>query len=166
MLARVLRRLAENCGTADGLAGWTDDHIRQAAWASVEAMEATLEVIKLILSGDLPRHSKLLDSALIGLRKPDGVVRSIAIGEVKYRVAALCANEACASIDAAPTPLQLGVGVSGGVEAAGHVLFSALAEHDHAMALLDVENAFNTVGRAVVFAAVQHHAPQLLTFVQ
>ena len=60
-------------------------------------------------------------------------------------MATLCPLEACAGAGGALKPLQLGVGVSGGVEAAGHVLLSALAEDDHAMALLlDVENAPNT----------------------
>ena len=43
---------------------------------------ATLAFVNLILSGELPRHDSLLESSLIGLRKPDGGVRPIAIGEV------------------------------------------------------------------------------------
>ena len=132
-----------------------------------EAHEATLDVVNVIFSGALPRYATLLDFALIGLQKPDGGLCPIANGEVWYRVATLCALEACAGAGGALKPLQLGVGVSGGVEAAGHILLSALAQDDHVMALLlDVENAFNSVDQAAVFAVVRDRILQLLTFVQ
>ena len=59
-------------------------------------------------------------------------MRPIAIGQVWYRVATLCPLEAYAGAGGALKPLQLGVGVSRGVEAAGHVLLSSLTEVDHA----------------------------------
>ena len=130
--------------------------------ATASAHEATLDVVNVIFSDALPRHVTFLDSALIGMQKPDGGVRPIAIGEVWYRVTTLCTLEAYAGAGGALKPLPLGVGVSGGVEAAGHVLLSALAEVDHAKAfLLDGENALNSVDRAAAFTAVRDRASQL-----
>ena len=58
------------------------EHILAATTTSADALGATLAFVNLILSGELPRHDSLLESSLIGLRKPDGGVRPIAIGEV------------------------------------------------------------------------------------
>ena len=46
------------------------------------------------------------------------------------------ALEACAAAGSALKPLKLDVGVSGGVDAAGHALQSASTEDDRALALL------------------------------
>ena len=63
-------------------------------------------------------------------------------------------------------PIQLGAGVSGGVDAAAHAVNAALAADPEAMALhMDIRNAFNTVGRDAIFAAVKRESPQLLPFV-
>ena len=107
VLSAVLRRFTAKRGTAGGITGRTCDHTKQAATAPAELQEATLDVVNVNLSGAVPRHPTLLDSALIGLKKPDRGVRPIAIGEVWYRVAALCALQAYAG--GAMEPLQLGM---------------------------------------------------------
>ena len=56
--------------------GWTYCHIRQVAAASAKAHEATLDVVNVILSDDLPRRATL-DSALIGLQKSGGGMLSL-----------------------------------------------------------------------------------------
>ena len=59
-----------------------------------------------MLSGMLPRECGLLDSKLLALQKDAGGVRPIAIGEVWYRLAAMCAIEAVGKAAAA----SVGVG--------------------------------------------------------
>ena len=120
-----------------------------------------------MLSGKLPRHGTLLDSALIGLAKPNGDVRPIAIGEVLYRFAASCALAALGPAGVNLAPVQLGGGVPGGTEAATHAVKAALAADPQAIALhMDVRNAFNLLGRKAIFAAVKRERPELLPFVQ
>ena len=122
-----------------------------------------------MLSGKLPRSEWLLDSLLVGLSKTDGShgVRPIAIGEAWYRLVGTCVLEAVQGVGQSLAPLQLGVGVSGGVEAAGIAVRAALAQDDQAMALkLDIANCFNSLKRSAVFRAVQRHVPDLLPFVQ
>jgi hypothetical protein len=122
VLQRALQRLDAKRGAPGGPTGWTYEHLLAAAQASAEATSAILAVVNLILSGELARHDSLLDASLIGLQKPGGGVRPIAIGEVWYRFASLCALTALADVGPSLAPLQLGVGMSGGVDAASHAI--------------------------------------------
>ncbi|MES2940453.1 MAG: reverse transcriptase domain-containing protein, partial [Pseudomonadota bacterium] len=166
-LQHVLRDLEGKTGKASGPTQLTYEHILAATKASAEALSATLAFVNLILGGELPRHSSLLDSSLVGLRKPDGGVRPIAIGEVWVRLAGLCALHACADAGRDLAPLQLAVGVSGGVEATVHALRASLAEDtSRALLAIDFANAYNSVDRSAVFAAVKRRAPGLLRYAQ
>lgn len=145
----------------------TYEHVLAATKTSSDAFNATLAFVNHMLSGKMPRHPSLLDSSLVGLQKPDGGVRPIAIGEALYRIAGLCAMTACEDIGRSLAPLQLAVGVSGGVEALVHAVRSALAaDPDAALLTVDMANAYNTVDRSALFAAVQRHVPSLLAYVQ
>ena len=163
----VLSRWRGKRGTAAGLSGLTPEHLVAAADACDETFVAIVGFVNLMLSGKLPRCHELLDSALIGLLKPDDDVRPIAIGEVWYRFAAACALAALGKPGSELAPSQLGAGVSGGVDAASHAVKAALAADPQAAALhMDVRNAFNTLGRDAVLAAVKRDEPRLLPFVQ
>ena len=164
---KTLERVRSKLGAAGGPSGWTFEHVIAAVDSSTAAFSAALAFINLMLSGELPRHSGLLDSTLIGLTKPDGSVRPIAIGEVWYRLATQCIITVVADEGRALAPLQLGVGVPGGAEAFAHGARAALLADPEAYLLtLDVENAFNSVSRSAIFEAVQDRVPQLLKFVQ
>ena len=167
VLQRTLQRLQAKRGAAGGPTGMTYEHVLAAAKSSSEAFNATLALVNHLLTGKLPRHHTLLDSSLVGLQKPDGGARPIAIGEVLYRLAGLCALTACEDLGRSLAPLQLAVGVSGGVEALVHAVKSALAsDPDAALLSVDMANAFNTLDRSALFDAVQQRAPSLLAFVQ
>jgi hypothetical protein len=166
-LKMTLKRLDAKRGAAAGPTSWTYEHVSAAAKASSDAFTAILKFVNLILSGELPRHSSLLDSSLIGLQKPGGGVRPIAIGEVWYRLAGLCALTACNEVGPSLAPLQLGVGIPGGAEAISHAAQAALAtDPEAALLTVDQANAFNSVTRSAVFEAVKEHVPKLLPFVQ
>jgi hypothetical protein len=167
VLERALKRLEAKRGSAGGPTGMTYEHVLAATKTSSAAFNATLAFVNLMLTGKLPRHSTLLDSSLVGLQKPDGGARPIAIGEVLYRLTGLCAMTACEELGRSLAPLQLAVGVSGGVEALAHAVRSALAtDSDAALLTVDMANAFNTVDRSALFEAVQKHVPALLAYVQ
>jgi hypothetical protein len=121
----VLQRLDAKRGAAGGPTGWTYARLIAAAQAPAEATSAILAVVNLILSGKLPRHDSLLDASLIGPQKPGNGVRPIAIGEVWYRFASLCALMVLAAVGPSLALLQLGMGVSGGVDAASHAIRAA-----------------------------------------
>jgi hypothetical protein len=101
---------------------------------------------------------------LIALRKPDGGIRPIAIGDLLYKVAL----KAILTTSFRPEmllPYQLGVSNPGGVEPAIFLLQNAIAGPNDArivrIASLDLSNAFNTVSRTSIAAAVAKYAPAL-----
>ena len=86
-----LNRLEDKCGATAGPASWTYEHVTAAAKPSSDAFTATVKFMNLNLSGKLPRHSSLLEKSVIGLQQPGDGLRPVAIGEVWYRLAGLCA---------------------------------------------------------------------------
>lgn len=173
-LEAVEKRLsAHSRGTAGGVTGWTYEQALVPVRVSSEGRRAVLQFINLILSGKLPRNCFLLESLLVGLAKlkdgvPSGDVRPIAIGEVWYRLAMICALvQKGHEIGRSLGPLQVGVGTKGGVDAVAHAVVTALESDRHNVALsVDCENAFNTLDRSAMFAAVKARMPELLPVVQ
>lgn len=173
LIAVCKRVCAHNRGTAGGPTGWTYEMICACVQSSEDGLRAALQFVNLILKGTLPRDCFLLGSVMVGLQKttdgvPNGGVRPIAIGEAWYRLAMLCALTDCGGVvGASLAPMQVGVGTRGGVDAVAHAIAAVL--HDHPLSVacaLDCSNAFNTVRRDAVFAAVQARVPQLLSVVQ
>jgi hypothetical protein len=155
-------------GRAGGPSGWTYEHVKAAADTSQATFEAILRLVNAMVAGRLPHLYTLLDSNLVAVQKPGGRgVRPLAIGKAWVRIATQCALAVCPDANASLAQLQLGVGVRGGTEAAGHALHAALAA-DPTLVLvrIDYENAFNTVSRTAVMKAVTERAPQLLAFVK
>jgi hypothetical protein len=64
-----------------------------------------------MVQGDFPHLPWLLDTRLLTFSKPFGGLGPIAIGEVWYRLAALCALVACPDAGHSLEPLQVEVGV-------------------------------------------------------
>lgn len=155
-------------GKAGGPSCWTFEMVIAVVTGSSRGFDAALAFVNLILSGLLPRECGLLDSTLILLKKQNGGVRPIAIGEVWYRVAALCALEAVGrEVGRSLAPLQVGVGTRGGAEAVGHSVRAALEADEESMVVtLDARNAFNEIHRSVIFEAVKQRCPALLPLVQ
>ena len=95
-------------------------------------------------------------------------MRPIAISETWYQFAGVCALRICGrGIGAGLAPLQVGVGTPGGTETVSHALASTLAEDPETVVIsVEMANAFNSIHRAAMFAAVQPSAPALLPMVQ
>ena len=107
-------------------------------------------------------------ASLIPLKKKDGGIRPIAIGQTLHRLAAKCASfRATGSMSALLAPHQLGVGIPLGCEAAAHAAHIFL--HDmvtgNVLLKLDFSNAFNTLRRDKMLSAVKDVAPNLFRFV-
>lgn len=139
---------------------------------SDEGRRATLKFINIILSGKLPRAGFLLESLLVGLLElTDGAnreVQPIAIGDLWYRLAIICAlvqrgHEGGVALG----HRQTGLGTKGGVDAVVHAVDTALESDEQNVALsFDCENAFNTLDRDATFAAVKEYMPKLLPVVR
>ena len=165
IFSTVLDHVRRDCvGKAGGPSGWSFEMILVVT-STARGFEASLKFVNLILSGELPRECGLLVSPLILLKKENGIdLRSIAIGEVWYRLAAKCAIEAVGrEVGRSLAPLQVGIGVKGGTEAMSHGIMAALEADEEAMVVtLDARNAFNEMDRNVILAAVKERCPQLL----
>jgi hypothetical protein len=136
----------------------------QVADNGLLAFEAILRLVNAMVAGKLPHLNTFLDSNLIAVGKASGQgVQPIAVGEVWVRIAALCAMAASPGARASLPLLQLGVGVCGGINAAGNALRVALALHSRLqVARINYQNAFDTVSCRAVLQAVAAPAPELL----
>lgn len=130
-----------------------------ACQTSDAATRATLAVVHLILSWELPRESFLLDGNLIGLEKPDGGVRPTAINETWFRFAGICALRTRGSdIGAGLAPLQVGFCTKGGTETIMLALAAALIEGLVVFAV-DMKNAYKSITLAAMVVAAPAYLP-------
>lgn len=109
----------------------------------------------------------LFGGRLISLDKKCGGVRPIVVGSTFRRLAAKCASYYAAS-KLAPIlgPRQLGVGISGGCEAAIHSArrFLLSSQTDNVLVKLDFSNAFNCIRRDAMLQAVFDQIPELYRY--
>ena len=105
-------------------------------------------------------------ASLAALPTNDGGLRPVAVGETLRRLVGkcLCKEVAEAARDRL-APLQVGVAVPGGAEAAVHVARQWFTRNqgnrDKAFAKLDLSSAFNTVNQKAVLRAVHEDFPAL-----
>jgi hypothetical protein len=81
----VLKELAN--GAAPGRSGWTGDLLKALVYDD-ECLEGLVALVVAIANGDIGGKVKrlLLSSLLIGLPKPNGGTRPIAMGEIFYKL--------------------------------------------------------------------------------
>lgn len=153
--------------TAPGPSGWTVPLLRTAMRS-----EAVTDMITMlassVLDGKAVGREFLLAARLIPLRKSDGGVRPIAVGELLYRLimkAVLRANVRRTMFLAN----QFGVQTLGGVEPVVHAVRAAAFGDRHLdngpfthLVSLDFSNAFNTLDRTALAQRVRTVAPELL----
>jgi hypothetical protein len=148
---------------APGLSGWTRPLLDIATASLKSPVLAALRLLTdMIRQGTAPGADLLCASRLIGLEKPNGGVRPIAIGDLIYRVAL----KAILTATYRPNmllPIQLGVSSLGGVEPAVFLLQEAITGPNKAkikkIASLDLSNAFNTIGRTAIASLIAKYAP-------
>lgn len=159
----ILEAIASiNKEKAPGLSGWTRP-LLDLAIARNSSITSFLRLLAdMIRQGTAPGADLLCASRLIGLEKPDKGIRPIAIGDMIYRVA----TKAILITSFQPDmllPNQLGVSSPGGVEPAIFLLEDAIqGPNSHSfqrLASLDLANAFNSIDRSSIAAAVAKYAP-------
>ena len=135
---------------------------------NVDALSELTQFVNIMLKGDISPHTAehFCTATLVGIDKPNGGVRPLAIGgllrRVVAKVAMKCAlEEACAYL----MPMQIAVGARNGIDAAVHTLRDTLDAHgsseDYIMVQIDASNAFNTCNRAMMLREVVKRLPGL-----
>jgi hypothetical protein len=150
---------------APGLSGWTRPLLDIAIYtANSPVIKALTHLANMIRQGTAPGVDLLCASRLIGLQKPDGGVRPIAIGDLIYKVA-LKAILLTSFRPSMLLPNQLGVSTPGGVEPIivllNHTISGPNRLKTHRIASLDLVNAFNRIGRTSIASSVAKYAPSL-----
>ena len=124
----------------------------------------------MMLSGSLiqPIREVIFEGRLIALKKKDDGIRPIAIGYTLRRLAAKCVNSHVITARGNELkPIQVGVGVSGGVKAGFHAVrrFVETLEDDNVLVKLDFANAFKTIRRDSILERTAENTPELYKFV-
>jgi Reverse transcriptase (RNA-dependent DNA polymerase) len=159
-------------GSAGGPDGIRPQHIldlvncREVGTVLLTSLTALTNIL---LAGTCPESITplLFGGTLFALRKKAGGLRPIAIGYCWRRMASKCANAfALSRLSSHFAPLQLGVGTPGGCEAATHAARRFLADLPSGAVLvkLDFTNAFNSLSRTGILAAVSEHIPELYSY--
>ncbi|CAI7825137.1 unnamed protein product [Closterium sp. NIES-54] len=154
ILARAIHTAAR--ASAAEPSGWVTEHLRDTFLTEPSCLSHLLEVFNQWVAGHVPERARpwLAASNLVGLSKPNGDVRPVAIGEVLPRILAraLCISLCPAMVSYFLPCNQLGAGTRVGVEILTHSFRSALATHPDWCALqIDVANAFDSFHRHVMF---------------
>jgi hypothetical protein len=109
----------------------------------------------------------LFGGNLIAIEKKNGGIRPIAVGYTWRRIAAKCANShATSALVDYLSPLQLGVGVPGGCEAAVHATrrYVESMPTGHCVVKLDFSNAFNSLHRDAMLTEASERTPGIYKF--
>ena len=160
--------------SADGVDGLRLGHLKdlvapQTAEAGRRLQLALANLCSKLLQGQIPQHARdlLFAANLTALRKKDGGVRPIAVGNVIRRLASkMAAKCVIPELRRQLPPVQLGVGVSSGCEAAAHhvraFVQSPVMPGNNVLVKLDMKNAFNTVRQDHFLEVCSSRAPSIL----
>jgi len=140
-------------GSAPGPSGWTGNMIKSLI-TDQECIKLLGTLCTDIINGDLPMEcSQYLNSTiLVPTEKPNGGIRPIAMGEIIYRLcASLAVKKMIVEVEKILTPIQLGVGFSGGCELIIHDIQHSLnpihSNQSIGALCVDFKNAFNCINR-------------------
>ena len=162
-------------GSGGGLDGLKPQHLKDLVGSRGREHESRLlksltHFVNLVLDGCVPQEirSIFFGASLCALRKKDGGVRPIAIGNTLRRLISKVAVRGCAeTCSNLLRPNQLGFGVRLGAEAAVHATRSFIESHgDNTVVLkIDFANAFNSIRRDKVLESANEHLPSLFKYV-
>ena len=169
---RSLRSFSDGCcGEIDGLrpAHLFDLVTVSTAEAGLHLRRSITNLKNKILRGDVSDYAAklLFSSNLTALRKKDGGIRPVAVGNVFRR---LPAKAACYAVNRAVShglsPILLGVSLKGGAEAAGNTVRRFITNKVHSddpniIVKLDMMNAFNSVRRDHVLQTCLDRTPEI-----
>ena len=142
--------------SAGGVDGLRPGHLKdlvahQTAETGRRLMKALANLCLKLLRGQIPQHARdlLFAANLTALRKKDGGIRPIAVGNVFRRLASkIAAKRIIPELRRQLSPVQHGDGVSGWCEVAAHAVRafvqSPVVPGNNVLVKLDMKNAFNT----------------------
>ena len=159
-------------GSAGGPDGLRPQHLRDLILcreAGSELLCSLTAFTNMLLTGGCPADIApiFFGGRLLALSKKTGGVRPIAIGFTLRRLASKCANAVGSDqLRDYFSPIQLGVGLSSGCEAAVHSArrFLDALPPDHVMVKLDFSNAFNSLQRPEMLQAVAERLPEIYAY--
>ncbi|CAI5477839.1 unnamed protein product [Closterium sp. Yama58-4] len=138
--------------SAPRLSGWVTEHLRDTFLTEPAYLPHLLEAFTQWTKGEVAERVRpwLTASNPVGLSKPNGDVRPVAIGEVLPRILsrAICIVLRPKMMSHFAPCNQFGFGSRSGVEVLAHAFRSAISTHPSWCALqIDVANAFNSFHR-------------------
>jgi hypothetical protein len=159
-------------GSAGGPDGFRPQHLLELITCkdtSAALLSAVTALVNMLLRGRCAQEivPYLFGGNLTALVKKTGGIRPIAVGYFWRRLTAKCANTfAAIKLASYFSPIQLGVGVPGGCEAAIHACrrYMESMPADHVIVKLDFSNAFNCIHRDAMLHAVRQHIPEIYSF--
>ena len=110
-------------------------------------------LVNTFLNGQISDFARILffSANLTALRKKDGGIRTIAVGNILRRLASKVANHfASHKVSNLLRPVQLGVSVKNSCEAAVHSARIITKSQNYILAALDIQNAFNSIRRDIL----------------
>lgn len=166
-------------GSAQGVSGWTFKAIKEICLHRSKenndvvfqsCVDSIAGFFNACLRGELPSSVIALltasRSVLIPKQNDPGSYRPLGIGESWYRVLGriVMANLG-ERVGERLLPLQLAVGIKGGVEIAGRMC-QMIFDHDpeYAVGGMDMKNAFNSMRRKPILEGIRRYCPSLVSF--
>lgn len=159
-------------GSSGGPDGFRPQHLADLVRCNSNGpalLSALTGFVNLILNGDCPLSVRptFFGGRLLAIEKKFGGFRPIAVGYTLRRLVSKCANTyAQSKLSDYFQPSQLGVGVSGGCEAAVHATrrFVENFNPNDVLVKLDFSNAFNTLHRDAMLQSVSNELPEVYRF--
>ena len=135
-----------------------------------EFLQKLTSVLNIVLEGKVPVgfRPSFFGAKLIGLRKKDGGIRPIAVGNTLRRICSKCVSSFATDqrrIDFHGT--QFGCGTSRGAEIAAHVFRNLLENEqnpENVILKMDFKNAFNSVKRDKILDTVFRKRRQIYNY--
>ena len=156
---------ATNNGASSGPSGWGGNMLSTLVSSDI-CRGGIIALMRDMINCRLPAEAAelLCASRLVGLNKPSGGIRPVAVGELLYRMAGVIMTRTVSGVAAQLlAPHQYGVGVPSGAERILHSVQHSLTDGSSSkLALLkvDISNAFNSCDRAGVLREL-YGTPQL-----
>ena len=134
-------------------------------------LRALTNLVNVILEGKVPFELRtyFFGAKLIALKKPDGGLRPIAVGNTFHRLSAKCAGyHVFESRQARYGNRQVGVGTKRGAELALHVVCRCLIESplpkENVILKIDFVNTFNSINRQFMLEKVFEIHPEVYKY--
>lgn len=159
--------------SSSGYSGWTNDLLKGLCFKRGEPIEEACKLVnklmELLVNGEIQEKRALCRSKLVPLKKDDGKVRPIAIGEVFYRLAGkILMRRVASKAQNLFKGTQFGVGIRNGAEIVANLCNAYIQTQeenpDNGVIGIDVSNAFNSINRKTVGEGICRTCPELIQF--